>query len=83
VSLKGLEDRVVIVTGGASGIGRATAARLVAEGARVAVVDIDAAADVAAELGPEVLALRSCSQTRHRSSPAPCSPSMEARRHDH
>jgi NAD(P)-dependent dehydrogenase (short-subunit alcohol dehydrogenase family) len=59
VSLKGLEDRVVIVTGGASGIGRATAARLVAEGARVAVVDIDAdgAAGVAAELGPEVLAL--------------------------
>jgi NAD(P)-dependent dehydrogenase (short-subunit alcohol dehydrogenase family) len=41
VSLKGLQDRVVIVTGGASGIGRATATRLVTDGARVALVDID------------------------------------------
>ena len=32
-------DRVAVVTGGASGIGRATALRLAAEGARVAVVD--------------------------------------------
>jgi NAD(P)-dependent dehydrogenase (short-subunit alcohol dehydrogenase family) len=39
VSLTGLDDRVVIVTGGASGIGRATAARLVAEGSRVGLVD--------------------------------------------
>lgn len=39
MSLRGLRDRVVIVTGGASGIGRATVARLAAEGARVAVVD--------------------------------------------
>jgi NAD(P)-dependent dehydrogenase (short-subunit alcohol dehydrogenase family) len=59
VSLKGLQDRVVLVTGGASGIGRATAARLVAEGARVALVDIDekAASAVAGELGPAVLPL--------------------------
>jgi NAD(P)-dependent dehydrogenase (short-subunit alcohol dehydrogenase family) len=59
VSLKGLPDRVVIVTGGASGIGRATAARLVAEGAHVALVDIDgdAASAAAAELGADVLAL--------------------------
>jgi len=59
VSLKGLKDRVAIVTGGASGIGRATAARLVAEGASVALVDIDgpAVAAVAAELGGEVLPL--------------------------
>jgi NAD(P)-dependent dehydrogenase (short-subunit alcohol dehydrogenase family) len=59
VSLKGLQDRVVLVTGGASGIGRATAARLVAEGARVALVDIDgeAVSAVAGELGSEVLAL--------------------------
>ncbi len=59
MSLKGLQDRVVIVTGGASGIGRATATRLVAEGARVALVDVDGdgVAAAAAELGPEVLAL--------------------------
>jgi NAD(P)-dependent dehydrogenase (short-subunit alcohol dehydrogenase family) len=59
VSLKGLQDRVVIVTGGASGIGRATAARLVAEGASVALVDVDglAAAAAAAQLGSEVLPL--------------------------
>ena len=59
MSLKGLQDRVVIVTGGASGIGRATAERLVAEGARVALVDIDgdAVATAAAQLGPDVLPL--------------------------
>ena len=59
MSLKGLKDRVVIVTGGASGIGRATATRLVEEGARVALVDIDgeAASAVAEELGSDVLPL--------------------------
>jgi NAD(P)-dependent dehydrogenase (short-subunit alcohol dehydrogenase family) len=48
-----LEGRRAIVTGGASGIGAATARRFAAEGARVAVFDIDAAgADaVAAEIG--------------------------------
>jgi NAD(P)-dependent dehydrogenase (short-subunit alcohol dehydrogenase family) len=52
MALTGLQDRVVIVTGGASGIGRATAARLVQEGAQMAIVDIDgeAAADAAQEL---------------------------------
>jgi NAD(P)-dependent dehydrogenase (short-subunit alcohol dehydrogenase family) len=59
VALKGLQDRVVLVTGGASGIGRATAARLVAEGARVALVDADeqAASAAAGELGSAVLPL--------------------------
>lgn len=37
------QDRIAIVTGGASGIGRATGLRLAREGARVAVVDLDEA----------------------------------------
>jgi NAD(P)-dependent dehydrogenase (short-subunit alcohol dehydrogenase family) len=43
-----------VVTGGASGLGRATAARLVAAGARVALLDraASAGADVAKSLGP-------------------------------
>ena len=38
------EDRVALVTGGASGIGLAAAARLVDEGAAVVIADVDAAA---------------------------------------
>jgi NAD(P)-dependent dehydrogenase (short-subunit alcohol dehydrogenase family) len=41
MGLKGLEGRVTLVTGGGGGIGLATASRLVAEGGRVALVDLD------------------------------------------
>jgi NAD(P)-dependent dehydrogenase (short-subunit alcohol dehydrogenase family) len=46
-----LADRVVIVTGGAMGIGRAIAARLHEEGATVVVADLQGAEAVADELG--------------------------------
>jgi len=48
-----LEDKVIVVSGGASGIGAACARLFAAEGARVTVADIDAdgGASVAGELG--------------------------------
>jgi NAD(P)-dependent dehydrogenase (short-subunit alcohol dehydrogenase family) len=54
-----MEPRSVkaVITGGASGLGRATAARLVAAGGRVALLDLatSAGADVAKSLGPAAL----------------------------
>jgi NAD(P)-dependent dehydrogenase (short-subunit alcohol dehydrogenase family) len=42
--MKGLADKRVVITGGASGIGAATVERFLEEKARVAVIDFDAAA---------------------------------------
>jgi NAD(P)-dependent dehydrogenase (short-subunit alcohol dehydrogenase family) len=50
-----LEGRRILVTGGASGIGRATAERFVTEGAKVTILDLDPAA-VAKQLGVEGVA---------------------------
>ncbi|UDM50667.1 SDR family oxidoreductase [Cupriavidus sp. MP-37] len=55
--MKGLQDKVAIVTGGATLIGAAVARAFVEAGARVAIFDIDAANGerVAAELGKDAL----------------------------
>lgn len=53
-----LQDRLAIVTGGASGFGEGIVRRFVAEGARVIIVDLngEAAAALAAELGDQARA---------------------------
>src|SRR5687768_9390517 len=63
-----LEGRTALVTGGAGGIGAATCQRLAAEGARVAVSDLnlDSAREIAAELSgaPFELDVRSTESVR-------------------
>ena len=67
--MRGLKDKVVIVTGGGGGIGTATCRRLAEEGAKVAVLDVDepAAARVAAAItqADGTAAAYPCDITRH------------------
>jgi NAD(P)-dependent dehydrogenase (short-subunit alcohol dehydrogenase family) len=55
-----LQDQVALITGAGSGIGRETALLFAAEGASVAVVDVNQAAAeaVAAEVGPQAIAIQ-------------------------
>lgn len=50
-----MKDKVVLITGGAAGIGKATAARFAEEGAQVVICDVNEAAgqETAKELGPQ------------------------------
>jgi NAD(P)-dependent dehydrogenase (short-subunit alcohol dehydrogenase family) len=58
-TVRSLTGQVVAITGGARGIGRATATALIAQGARVAIGDIDAplAEKTASELGAGTIGL--------------------------
>jgi NAD(P)-dependent dehydrogenase (short-subunit alcohol dehydrogenase family) len=56
--MAGLDGKVAAVTGGGSGIGEATCVRLAADGARVAVIDLDeGTAKLTAKLAGEGLAV--------------------------
>ena len=50
--MRGLEERVVLITGGGSGVGRAIVDRFLSDGARIVVLERDP--DKVASLGEEI-----------------------------
>ena len=70
--MRDLDDEVVVIAGGATGIGAATAHRLARAGAHVVVGDVNAGAaertaDGIRQAGGDACAFGSTSPTRHRS----------------
>lgn len=55
-----LKDKVAVITGGASGLGKATAEKIIAAGGKVAILDLneDLAKATAAELGDNAIAFK-------------------------
>jgi NAD(P)-dependent dehydrogenase (short-subunit alcohol dehydrogenase family) len=75
--MRGLADRVAVITGAGSGIGLATAMRLASEGTRIVAVDVDEAAgkSVADETGGMFVRADGSTKSRTRPTAASTSPS--------